>query len=157
MLYIYFAIFSGLIGTSLSLLIRIAMGSPGAQILANDNQLYNTIITAHAFIMIFFMVMPGMVGGFLRRDTNYFNNRYNYFNNNYLLFALDNFKWAELFNMLYLNQGMAEGLMNRRNSRTNYKEKSKRFDGCFIYISLTKVNFRIKIDPSTVVCISYEE
>ena len=63
-LYIYFAIFSGMIGTSLSLLIRTELSSPGTQILANDAQLYNTLITAHAFIMIFFMVMPGMVGGF---------------------------------------------------------------------------------------------
>jgi len=63
-LYLYFAIFSGMIGTCLSFLIRVELASPGTQILANDAQLYNTIITAHAFIMIFFMVMPGMVGGF---------------------------------------------------------------------------------------------
>jgi heme/copper-type cytochrome/quinol oxidase subunit 1 len=56
-MYIYFAIFSGMIGTCLSVLIRIELASPGTQILANDSQLFNTIVTAHAFLMIFFMVM----------------------------------------------------------------------------------------------------
>src|SRR5215475_190814 len=63
-MYIYFAMFSGMIGTCLSVLIRIELASPGTQILANDGQLFNTIVTAHAFLMIFFMVMPGLMGGF---------------------------------------------------------------------------------------------
>jgi cytochrome c oxidase subunit 1 len=58
-----FAIFSGLIGTSFSVLIRLELSGPGVQYIA-DNQLYNSIITAHAILMIFFMVMPAMIGGF---------------------------------------------------------------------------------------------
>ena len=53
-----------MIGTAFSVLIRLELSSPGAQILQSDHQLFNVIITAHAFIMIFFMVMPAMVGGF---------------------------------------------------------------------------------------------
>jgi radical SAM superfamily enzyme YgiQ (UPF0313 family) len=49
------AIFSGLIGTSFSVLIRLELSGPGVQYIA-DNQLYNSIITAHAILMIFFMV-----------------------------------------------------------------------------------------------------
>jgi cytochrome c oxidase subunit 1 len=63
-----FALFSGLVGTSLSLIIRMQLSYPGNPILANNYQLYNSIITGHAFVMIFFMVMPALIGGF----GNYF-------------------------------------------------------------------------------------
>jgi hypothetical protein len=58
-----FALFSGLLGTAFSVLIRMELSGPGVQYIA-DNQLYNSIITAHAILMIFFMVMPALIGGF---------------------------------------------------------------------------------------------
>ena len=62
-LYLIFALFAGLVGTSFSVLIRLELSGPGVQYIA-DNQLYNSIITAHAIVMIFFMVMPALIGGF---------------------------------------------------------------------------------------------
>ena len=62
-LYLIFALFSGLLGTAFSVLIRLELSGPGVQYIA-DNQLYNSIITAHAILMIFFMVMPALIGGF---------------------------------------------------------------------------------------------
>jgi len=76
-LYLIFAVIAGLIGYTLSFMMRLELMNPGIQIfptisaiLAGDGSIdaaknmYNVFITAHGVIMIFFMVMPALIGGF---------------------------------------------------------------------------------------------
>ena len=83
-MYLWFAIFSGLIGGFLSVMMRVELAEPGIQIfhgLANmvygagcdlatpeacdaGKHMYNVFVTGHGLLMIFFMVMPAMIGGF---------------------------------------------------------------------------------------------
>lgn len=61
-LYFIFAIWSGLIGSSIRIIIRLELGSPNSLIL--NDQIFNSIVTSHAFIIIFFIVIPFIIGGF---------------------------------------------------------------------------------------------
>ena len=60
-LYIIFGTFAGVLGTSLSFLIRLSLSSPGLYFSGN---IYNMIITLHGLVMIFFFVMPILIGGY---------------------------------------------------------------------------------------------
>nr|QYF07856.1 cytochrome c oxidase subunit I [Stigmatomma silvestrii] len=61
-LYFLFALWAGMMGSSMSMIIRLELSTCESMI--NNDQIYNSLITSHAFIMIFFMVMPFMIGGF---------------------------------------------------------------------------------------------
>ena len=80
-MYLWFAIFSGLVGGFMSIMMRWELMEPGIQIfhgLAHmvygigdtsadaidaGKNMFNVFATAHGLLMIFFMVMPAMIGG----------------------------------------------------------------------------------------------
>jgi heme/copper-type cytochrome/quinol oxidase subunit 1 len=59
-----FALGAAMVGTSLSVMIRLELASAGSGYLAGQHHVYNSIVTAHALVMIFYVVMPGLIGGF---------------------------------------------------------------------------------------------
>ncbi len=79
-LYLIFAICAGIIGGTLSVVMRMELQEPGIQIfhglaamvygfegdaaIDGGKHMFNVFTTAHALIMIFFMVMPALIGGF---------------------------------------------------------------------------------------------
>ena len=79
-LYLIFALCAGIVGYTLSGLIRWELAEPGIgpmlwivehfqgvqgdAAIAQAKHFYNTVITYHGLIMIFFMVMPALIGGF---------------------------------------------------------------------------------------------
>lgn len=63
-LYFIFALFSGMAGTAMSVIVRMELSAPGVQYLGGNNQLFNVLATGHAILMIFFLVMPALIGGF---------------------------------------------------------------------------------------------
>jgi len=61
-LYLVFSIIAGIVGTVLSVIIRLQLALPASPLMSY--QTYNVFVTAHGLIMIFFMVMPALIGGF---------------------------------------------------------------------------------------------
>ncbi len=64
-LYIIFALFAGVIGVGLSVLMRMELQYPGMQIFA-DGQVWNAFVSAHGLIMVFFVVMPARLRQLVR-------------------------------------------------------------------------------------------
>src|SRR3954451_506328 len=62
-MYLIFAICAGIVGATLSILMRLELMPPGLQYFSGP-ETFNVFVTGHGLIMIFFMVMPAMIGGF---------------------------------------------------------------------------------------------
>jgi len=79
-MYLWFAIFAGVVGGLLSIFMRLELAEPGIQIfhglaswvygtpeeaaLDAGKHMFNVFVTAHGLIMVFFMIMPALIGGF---------------------------------------------------------------------------------------------
>lgn len=62
-MYIIFSILAALIGSGISIYMRMELMQPGVQFVESGHA-WNVFTTAHGLIMVFFVVMPGLIGGF---------------------------------------------------------------------------------------------
>nr|WKY96610.1 cytochrome c oxidase subunit 1 [Longicollum sp. (in: thorny-headed worms)] len=62
LMYMIVGLWGGLVGFSLSVFIRIELGSGGSWM--GSESVYNVLVTMHAIFMVFFLVMPVFMGGF---------------------------------------------------------------------------------------------
>lgn len=63
-LYIWFAMFAGIVGAIFSIILRMELQDPGDQFFGGNYHMYNVFLTAHAILMVFFLIIPALVGGF---------------------------------------------------------------------------------------------
>lgn len=61
-LYLLFGFWAGLVGSSMSGMLRLQLSKPGNDFLTDH--FYNVILTGHGLIMIFWFIMPVLIGGF---------------------------------------------------------------------------------------------
>jgi cytochrome c oxidase subunit 1 len=62
-MYLAFALVGGVVGATLSVLIRMELQSPGLQYFSGGHA-YNVVVAGHGLIMIFFTIMPALISGF---------------------------------------------------------------------------------------------
>lgn len=61
-LYIFFGLFSCIIGVGFSMIIQWERSQPG-KVIGNEH-FYNVVVTTHGLTMIFFFLMPSLIGGY---------------------------------------------------------------------------------------------
>jgi len=60
-LYFIFSFWAGILGSSISIIIRLELGTCGS--LLNNDAVFNSLITRHAFVIIFFTVILPLILG----------------------------------------------------------------------------------------------
>ena len=77
-LYLGYGLIASMVGTGMSVIIRMELTNGNSQFFHGNNQAYNVLITGHAIAMIFLFVMPVIIGAFgeIRNiyKSYYFNN-----------------------------------------------------------------------------------